>query len=461
MSTVREPAARSYLARPFARATLADHRALELNLRRTGDPFEDEVVRFLGAEDREVVQCTGEHPLYDLPQLHRALADCFPQWQAVAEGGSDTHYRLWAPKHRRVEIAPGRFAHYLSEGTRFYRLPHGRARVALFDLTNECGATVVSFTLLGPRRERDALEAEVRALRRRMRRRHYLRGQAIRADGTLLRRGRKVTWDDVVLEPGLRQALLANVVDFLRLRRTFRRNGVPQKRGVMLYGPPGNGKTMIGRVLAGLGQATFIYLTAGDIRQGAALREAFRMARKTRPAILFLEDLDFYANDRRDSFDRSTLGELLAQMDGVDRNDGLVVVATTNDLAAIEPALRDRPSRFDVVLEVRAPSAECRRELLRRHLPAAFADGPLAERAVALTSGLSGAQLRETALLVVQQAILRGAVDDAGLAQPAEEDLATALARLPAGRRAPIGFHAMYPAPETTSRAEQFTAQST
>ncbi|MBI3468361.1 MAG: ATP-binding protein, partial [Planctomycetes bacterium] len=320
-----------FLSRPFARATLADHSELELSLNRTGQPFEDEVLRFFGLKDTEVTASRSNHPQYELPQIHHALARCFPDWKPAFEGGGDRCQQLWAPKDRRIEIAPGKFREYLSDGTRFYLLPNGGRRVALFE-ESEYQPGWFQFSLIGPREERSMIRAELEAIKRWRRRNHYLRGQAIRADGTLLRKAAGLTWNDVVLDDAVRRSLLVNVVDFLKLRKTFKRNGVPQKRGILLYGPPGTGKTLIGKVLAGLGGTTFVYVTAGDVRNPCALRIAFKLARTLRPVIIFLEDLDFYAADRHLTRDQSVLGELLAQMDGLERNDGLVVLATTNDL---------------------------------------------------------------------------------------------------------------------------------
>jgi SpoVK/Ycf46/Vps4 family AAA+-type ATPase len=128
-------------------------------------------------------------------------------------------------------------------------------------------------------------------------------------------------------------------------------------------------------------------------------------------------------------------------MDGLECNDGVIVVATTNDLAAIEPALSERPSRFDVVLEVGLPAADARRRILAQHLQRQSADAEVLDRAAAATEGCSGAQVREVAFRAVQRAILRGAVDRLGLAQVDDLDLQTAGDQvLGKQKRSAIGF---------------------
>jgi ATP-dependent 26S proteasome regulatory subunit len=98
---------------------------------------------------------------------------------------------------------------------------------------------------------------------------------------------------------------------FLELGPVFARNGVPNPRGLLLFGPPGNGKTLIGRILASTTRATFMYVTAADADNLDALRDGFALARRLKPTIVFLEDLDLYATDRRSGPDCRTLGEIL------------------------------------------------------------------------------------------------------------------------------------------------------
>jgi SpoVK/Ycf46/Vps4 family AAA+-type ATPase len=136
----------------------------------------------------------------------------------------------------------------------------------------------------------------------------------------------------------------------------------------------------------------------------------------------------------------TTLGELLAQMDGLESNDGVIVVATTNDLAAIEPALTERPSRFDVVLEIGLPQAAARRAILAQRLARQTPDAATLDLATEETTDLSGAQVREVAFLAIQRAILRDALQG-GLARPDAADIRAAVEHVTGRRkRAAIGF---------------------
>jgi SpoVK/Ycf46/Vps4 family AAA+-type ATPase len=272
---------------------------------------------------------------------------------------------------------------------------------------------------------------------------HYLKGQPIRLDGTIVRCMPR-SWDDVALADSARDAILRNVQQFLSLRPAFAKNGIPNRRGLLLYGPPGNGKTMIGKIIRATEKVTFLYVTAADCIEAPAVRGAFALARRLKPTILFLEDLDLYATDRRgaDTSVCVALGEILAQLDGLTENDGLMVIATTNDLTAIEPAIRERPNRFDAVIEVGPPDADARRRILKTRLGKL---PPLAERfydeAVRRTDGYSGAQVQEAAWRIIQQAIFNGALDADGMATPTERDLELALPKTPEAHvRRRVGF---------------------
>ena len=164
---------------------------------------------------------------------------------------------------------------------------------------------------------------------------------------------------------------------------------------------------MIGKVLASQGLATFIYATAADCESLPSMRHLFQLARRLHPTILFLEDLDLFGADRYSQLRTGPLGELLAQMDGLEENDGLIIVATTNDLDAIEPALKDRPSRFDVVLEIGIPEKTERRRIVELSLPAAICSPIVSNKLTEATDGFSGAQVRELAFLAMQAALLR------------------------------------------------------
>ncbi len=181
--------------------------------------------------------------------------------------------------------------------------------------------------------------------------------------------------------------------------------GVEPPKGVLLYGPPGTGKTLLARALAGEVKATFIRVVASQfvnkfIGEGARIvREVFRLARERRPSIIFIDEIDAIGARRVDigtSGDREvqrTMLQLLAELDGFDPLEGVKVVAATNRIDLLDPALL-RPGRFDRLIEVPLPDKRGRVEILGIHTRSMKLKDVDLEEVAALTEGFSGAELK-------------------------------------------------------------------
>jgi cell division protease FtsH len=211
----------------------------------------------------------------------------------------------------------------------------------------------------------------------------------------------KMCWNDVAgCDP--EKAELQEVVEFLRNPQRFRDLGARTPRGVLLYGPPGTGKTLLAKAVAGESGARF-YATSGSgfaemyVGLGAArVRKLFATARKNAPAIIFIDELD--AAGARRGRDQSgekdnTLNAILVEMDGFDSQDDVVVIAASNLLEALDPALL-RPGRFDRHIHVSAPDKVGRRAIIDVHRKGkAFAPEVNFDRVVGSTAGMTGADL--------------------------------------------------------------------
>jgi cell division protease FtsH len=224
----------------------------------------------------------------------------------------------------------------------------------------------------------------------------------------------KVRFDDVA---GLTSAKrdLREVVDFLRDPTRFQRLGAHVPRGVLLVGPPGTGKTLLARAVAGEAGVPFFSINGSEFIElfvgvGASrVRELFETAKKTAPAILFIDEIDAVGRSRGTGLGgghderEQTLNQLLSEMDGFTRNDLTVVLAATNRPDVLDSALL-RPGRFDRRVLVDRPERAARRAILEvhsRHKPIA-PDVDL-DALAAGTPGFSGADL---ANLVNEAAIL-------------------------------------------------------
>lgn len=162
-------------------------------------------------------------------------------------------------------------------------------------------------------------------------------------DRRLFRDIKGSTFDNLILQGNLKQDLREDLAQFFAARSTYESYGIPWKRGILLVGPPGNGKTHAIKAIINAMSYPCLYVKsfrAEHITEEENIRKVFEKARKTAPCILVLEDLDSLLNAQNRSF-------FLNELDGFSSNIGIIVVATTNHPERLDPAIVDRPSRFD------------------------------------------------------------------------------------------------------------------
>jgi cell division protease FtsH len=229
-----------------------------------------------------------------------------------------------------------------------------------------------------------------------------------------------LTFDDVA---GLASAKrdLQEIIQFLKDPRRFQRLGGKVPRGVLLVGPPGTGKTLLARAVAGEAEVPFFSISGSEFIEmfvgvGAArVRELFEEAKKSAPAIIFIDEIDAVGRSRTAGFGASndereqTLNQLLSEMDGFGRNDLTIVLAATNRPDILDSALL-RPGRFDRRVIVDRPELPARRAILGVHTR----EKPLAadvdlDDIAKNTPGFSGADLANLANEAALGATRRGA----------------------------------------------------
>jgi len=209
-----------------------------------------------------------------------------------------------------------------------------------------------------------------------------------------------VTFQDVAAAEDTLQSL-RDLVDFLRAPEAFRSCGARFPKGVLLYGPPGNGKTLLARALAGEAKAPFFAMNGADFVQvyvgvGASrVRELFRKARKAGKAVIFIDEIDAIGKKRDSANDEreQTLNALLTEMSGFQEGGGIIVLAATNRPDTLDEALT-REGRFDRRIEVGLPDVKARLQILQVHAKNKPLDEAVSLEALARRTTLfSGAQL--------------------------------------------------------------------
>lgn len=152
-----------------------------------------------------------------------------------------------------------------------------------------------------------------------------------------------------------KKLLEENTITFFRKLSDLRKHGIKTRRGIILYGSPGNGKTSICRWISkNLPGVTRIWLTDWHMGPGE-ISAVFELARMFSPSIIFMEDIDTAGISRHIGRMNSFLGKLLNEIDGIEENDGVIIVATTNDIYSLDDALANRPGRFDLKIKVGNP----------------------------------------------------------------------------------------------------------
>jgi hypothetical protein len=178
--------------------------------------------------------------------------------------------------------------------------------------------------------------------------------------GNAISYSRDLTWDDLFLEDSYKQQIITTVDGFLASQDLYKRRKVPWKRGIVFWGPRGNGKTSALKVIMSIyDQLKPVTIQAGHSAMDEILEDAFLYAAEHAPALLFFEDLQELMRE----IDTSHFLQLL---DGVENRDGLLIVATGNDFRQLEDNIMSRPRRFDKKIEFPLPNRELADKYLRK-----------------------------------------------------------------------------------------------
>lgn len=231
---------------------------------------------------------------------------------------------------------------------------------------------------------------------------------------------------------------LAEIVDYLHNPDKYTDIGASMPKGILLVGPPGTGKTMLAKAVAGEASVPFFSMSGSEfvemfVGMGASkVRDLFRQAKEKAPCIVFIDEIDAIGqkrntggmggNDEREQ----TLNQLLTEMDGFEGNNGVIILAATNRPESLDPALT-RPGRFDRRVPVELPDLKGREEILKVHArKIKVADDVDFSKIARMASGASGAELAN----IVNEAALRAVRDNRKFATQSdmEESIETVIA---------------------------------
>ena len=347
---------------------------------------------FLKTTSENRSSLSADYPLYQQTQACFAINKLIEREAKILRKSGYSDGRRCAADYQEIEIKRGVFETLMVTGKIFFDYKGMKCIASLFFRGNYAEAN-----FLYSKEHKQTMKRFQAALRRFMLENNYFKGEKLEFlpySRLEFLKFPSFRWKDLILKKELRDEIDLNLLFPIKNPVLCKTHKIPWRRGVLLAGVPGTGKTQLGRVLCNeLEGVTVIWATCKAVHDVSRVRDLFSVARDFAPTLIVMEDLDFYGQDR-EFITNPIVGELLNQLDGSEPNDGVFVLATTNRPQLLDRALADRPSRFDVKLIFEAPGIEERAAMIQL-----FSEGKSFEFDKAflagITDGLTGSHIRE------------------------------------------------------------------
>ena len=243
---------------------------------------------------------------------------------------------------------------------------------------------------------------------------NFLKGKKIDPNCNFVKFNHKFTWDDLILPENIKTEIQMNLKNLIQYREVYKANGLSVRRGLILSGQPGTGKTVLAKILCNQIDWTFLWVTSKNLENAKRVAQIVSLARDLSPTVLFLEDIDLFGGSREENNNPMMLGELLNQMDGIEENTDIIIIGSTNNKDVLEKALVSRPGRFDKVIDFPLPDYPERLKMLK-----VFSNGLIDENLPFLdivareySKKMTGAQVKELLHMAIIFAIDEKAYDE-------------------------------------------------
>lgn len=290
-----------------------------------------------------------------------------PKWRRDRIFGDDWH-RQSPPNFAMVQIGPSTERPVLNEGGAVIEYDQGGEKSKfVLDISPMPFAGVVKLRVIASDDQQEKVEEFFADINEWIKENNFYKGQKIDASGKFLNLA-DVCEDDLILPEDIKRELFRNVSQMVEKYEDYSKFGIPAKRGIILAGPPGNGKTLSCKVLAKMLDCTFIWVTPRHLKEMDGVSHIYEFARELAPTVVLLEDADVFGLDRRLGDFSPMLGELLNNLDGFEENKGVITIMSSNYAEMLDSALTQRPGRFDTKLLITAPATQEAHKLILRTL---------------------------------------------------------------------------------------------
>jgi hypothetical protein len=406
-----------------------------MRIRPKRDSLRAQVFSFLGSDPSMLAITSKQFSTVDLPNLDLAIRSVAKSWGAKSSQigylnsmsfrgsisellGEDTFDRtkVGPVRYEQIEIAPGKFMDCMTSAIHLLDAPHAKLAAHVYEDNFKGGQKILEIMSSPP----EAAASFMEAVRDAIAKQNVYRGQVISLEcdrkavgaqsGTCIRFHRlpEVPRERLILPEETLRMIERNTVGFFDHAETLGRHGRSLKRGILLHGKPGTGKTFTAKWLAHAREGVTVILLSGD--QLALIKECCDLARLLAPAIVIMEDVDLIATERdtlKHPALQVTLHQLMNEMDGLSSDAPILFLLTTNRPGEIEAAIAARPGRVDQAIEYPLPDAECRRKLIELYGEGLTLTDVDFEGLVARTEGASPAfiqeMMRKAALIAAEE----------------------------------------------------------
>jgi len=365
-----------------------------INIERIDSDWEADVKKYLGVDETKLVSIETTFPLYQQSQACYAINKFLEDKTKVRKVVNYEGEYYSAPKYQEIEVKRNQTVPLLTSA---WIITKWRRRNLVVHVMFE--GNYSSFTVFGLKKNEEIIHDLSAKTKEWMRVNNFLRGERLEflphAKLGFLEY-RKVNWNSVILPKELKDGVILNIVFPLSNEKLCVRHNIPWRRGVLLAGVAGTGKTQLGRVLCNVlnKKVTVIWVSPKALHDVEKVQLVFEAARYFSPTLLVIEDIDFIGRSRDFNTDH-IVGELLTQLDGSASNHGVFILASTNRPELLDKALVERPSRFDVKLIFKLPDEKQRLKMVKYFSIGKRFKGVTREDIVKMTDGFTGAYIQE------------------------------------------------------------------